>query len=80
MREVLQRVLYYAILTIGFAAFLILCSEDTPGKVTPLAVFVTGKAGALAVIGICAGAVAYMQRRGMLSDNDEPEHIWEDKT
>lgn len=73
MKRIAQWSIYLTLGTVGFAAFLILCGEDTPGQPMSDKVFLGSKLAAGAVLYLCVLAGKYFNRRGLLPEFKDPE-------
>ena len=73
MRRIAQWSIYLTLGIVGFAAFLILCGEDTPGQPMSDKVFFGSKLAAGAVLYLCVLAGKFFNRRGLLPEFKDPE-------
>ncbi len=74
MKRITQWSIYLTLMIVGFAAFLILCGEDTPGQPMSDKVFFGSKLAAAAVLYLCVLAGKYFNRRGLLPEFKDPEN------
>lgn len=78
--KIKQQIIQYALCTIVFAAFLVICSDDNPIYQMSTGMFWKSKIIALGVIILCVLAGAYLKRRGLIPEpkEDTYEDHWED--
>lgn len=71
MRKFIQWGILYALMIIGFMAFLVLAGEDNPYDPMPLFKFFFLKVSALAVLGCCVWIGKFCDSKGLLPDIKE---------
>ena len=71
MRKFIQWGILYALMIIGFMAFLVLAGEDNPYDPMPLFKFFILKVSALAVLGCCVLIGKVCDSKGLLPDIKE---------
>ena len=71
MRKFIQWGILYALMIIGFMAFLVLAGEDNPYDPMPLFKFFILKVSALAVLGCCVWIGKVCNSKGLLPDIKE---------
>ena len=73
MLRILRWGILTALVATGLTAFLILCSETTPGEPMPLKLFLYSKLGAGAIIYLSVQAAKFFNQRGLLPDLHDTE-------
>ena len=76
--KIKQWCIFLTIATIGFAAFFVLCGEDTPGQEMSWSFFLWSKLIAGIVLCICYIVGRFCSSKGMFPEFKEPEDQWED--
>ena len=72
--ELCKWVLFYALCTVGFIAFMFLCGEEDPNsEPLPLGIFFLYKLGSLALIYLCVQIGKKLHAAGMLPKKIDEE-------
>lgn len=77
-QKIKQWCIFLTIATIGFAAFFVLCGEDTPGQEMSWSFFLWSKLIAGVVLYLCYLIGRFCSSRGMFPEFKEPEDQMED--